>query len=435
MRDEMLENGNFDLQKCIDYFVNQLRVKYFMKIRQELDNDNPKVKIGYYDLGRMHKESDRIKRRKKTKEKQEEQIHFYEHSFYTSSVDTYDCNSNLDGFGTEWFQLETKFVNKWLFPRSTEINKESINDNLRNSVMMQYPNEKTKFAQRIIKAKHKYWMKFSIEMLEVIRKIFRLDFREVVSIYCAVDSVFYHKTSNTIYGVYKHNKNEISITKLSKSFIDANKLRDRISEFKNNPNVRFTLHHGSCKYKTEDDLTSDYIIAKTNMYPRIQFYQGKYDTCLQRSVASALSTIFRNDKSNHFGDLILQISNIDKSICGKDKINIIIQMMMRGYFCNERFPTNPKKRYKKRKRGEVKEKNDYFDILVNDKGLFTICQLCGSDSNSNHSVAITNEWIFDSNYKYALPLSKENLDKCCKSDVGEVCYKYCKLAYRITYSG
>ena len=24
MRDEMLENGNFDLQKCIDYFVNQL---------------------------------------------------------------------------------------------------------------------------------------------------------------------------------------------------------------------------------------------------------------------------------------------------------------------------------------------------------------------------------------------------------------------------
>ena len=221
------------------------------------------------------------KKKKKNKGKKDEQIHFYEHSFYTSSVDTYDRNSNLDGFGTEWFQLETKFVNKWLFPRSTEINKESINDNLRNSVMMQYPNQKLNFAQRIIKAKHKYWMKFSIEMLEVIRKIFRLDFREVVSIYCAVDSVFYHKTSNTIYGVYKHNKNEISITKLSKSFIDANKLRDRISEFKNNPNVRFTLHHGSHKYKTEDDLTSDYIIAKTNMYPRIQFYQGKYDTVFQ----------------------------------------------------------------------------------------------------------------------------------------------------------
>ena len=62
MRDKMLENGYFDLQKCIDYFVNQLGVNYFMKIRQELDNDSPKVKIGYHDLGRMHKESNRIKR-------------------------------------------------------------------------------------------------------------------------------------------------------------------------------------------------------------------------------------------------------------------------------------------------------------------------------------------------------------------------------------
>ena len=36
-----------------------------MKIRQELDNDNPKVKIGYHDLGRMLKELNRIKRREK----------------------------------------------------------------------------------------------------------------------------------------------------------------------------------------------------------------------------------------------------------------------------------------------------------------------------------------------------------------------------------
>ena len=27
MRYEMLDNDNFDLQKCIDYFVNQLQVK------------------------------------------------------------------------------------------------------------------------------------------------------------------------------------------------------------------------------------------------------------------------------------------------------------------------------------------------------------------------------------------------------------------------
>ena len=74
-------------------------------------------------------------------------------------------------------------------------------------------------------------------------------------------------------------------------------------------------------------------------------------------------------------------------------------------------------------------------ILIFCSELFTICQLSGSDSNSNHSIAITNEWIFDSHYKYALPLSKEILDKYCKSDIGEVCYKYCKLAYKLTITG
>ena len=54
---------------------------------------------------------------------------------------------------------------------------------------------------------------------------------------------------------------------------------------------------------------------------------------------------------------------------GKDKINIIVQMMMRVYFCNEQFPINPKKRYKKLKRGEIKEKNDYFDILLSVKNI------------------------------------------------------------------
>ena len=62
----MLENGNFDLQKCIDYFVNHLRVKKFIKINQ---NTNPKIKIGYYDLGGMHKESNQRKTRKKKRRK------------------------------------------------------------------------------------------------------------------------------------------------------------------------------------------------------------------------------------------------------------------------------------------------------------------------------------------------------------------------------
>ena len=43
-----------------------------MKTRQELDNDNPKIEIGYNDLVCMHKESNQIKRRNTTKKKRRE---------------------------------------------------------------------------------------------------------------------------------------------------------------------------------------------------------------------------------------------------------------------------------------------------------------------------------------------------------------------------
>ena len=52
--------------------------------------------------------------------------------------------------------------------------------------------------------------------------------------------------SYSIYVVYKHNTVKILITKLSKSFIDVNKMRDKISELNKN------------KYKTKDDLTSNF---------------------------------------------------------------------------------------------------------------------------------------------------------------------------------
>ena len=40
-----------------------------MRIRQELDNVNPKIKIVYYDLGCMHNESNSIQRQKNKEKK------------------------------------------------------------------------------------------------------------------------------------------------------------------------------------------------------------------------------------------------------------------------------------------------------------------------------------------------------------------------------
>jgi hypothetical protein len=48
--------------------------------------------------------------------------------------------------------------------------------------------------------------------------------------------------------------------------------------------------------------------------------------------------------------------------------------------------------------------------------LMCLVGLLGSDAKTDHAVAITGRWIFDSNFKKALPLTKESLDLCCSDD-------------------
>jgi hypothetical protein len=42
--------------------------------------------------------------------------------------------------------------------------------------------------------------------------------------------------------------------------------------------------------------------------------------------------------------------------------------------------------------------------------------LRSSDGKEDHCVTLLGKWIFDSNFKRALPLCKEALDWCCSSD-------------------
>ena len=45
----------------------------------------------------------------------------------------------------------------------------------------------------------------------------------------------------------------------------------------------------------------------------------------------------------------------------------------------------------------------------------TLVQLIDTDMNANHGVSIIVCWIFDSNYKRALPLIKESQDIICST--------------------
>ena len=51
-----------------------------------------------------------------------------------------------------------------------------------------------------------------------------------------------------------------------------------------------------------------------------------------------------------------------------------------------------------------------FDILNDISEQFTLVKLIDTVGNLNHAVSIVGNWIFDSSYKKALPLTKKPLN-------------------------
>jgi len=63
-----------------------------------------------------------------------------------------------------------------------------------------------------------------------------------------------------------------------------------------------------------------------------------------------------------------------------------------------------------------KLKASNWNMFENDNNHLVVVLLQGSDNTEDHCVTICGKWIFDSNLKNAIPLSKESLDLCCSSD-------------------
>jgi hypothetical protein len=57
-----------------------------------------------------------------------------------------------------------------------------------------------------------------------------------------------------------------------------------------------------------------------------------------------------------------------------------------------------------------------WNILENGENDLVMVSIKSSDGKEDHCVTLFGKWIFDSNFKKALPLCKEALDLCCSSD-------------------
>src|SRR5687768_11548379 len=61
-------------------------------------------------------------------------------------------------------------------------------------------------------------------------------------------------------------------------------------------------------------------------------------------------------------------------------------------------------------------KANAWNILKNEEKSMVVVTLRGSDGEEDHCVTVLGNWIFDSNFPNALPLTKDSLDLCCSSE-------------------
>ena len=92
------------------------------------------------------------------------------------------------------------------------------------------------------------------------------------------------------------------------------------------------------------------------------------------------------------------------------------------------------KRHQWQLRALVKHKNIAFDILHEiPTGDLKCLQLLSSDGDDTHSVAVIDNWVFDSNYPYAMPLTRETLNDICGNNIKVNPPTYVRVKYGYSF--
>jgi hypothetical protein len=126
-------------------------------------------------------------------------------------------------------------------------------------------------------------------------------------------------------------------------------------------------------------------------------------TCVLKGAASCLWFLGHKRLANLLCNDVISGFKMDK---GFDYFQYVmdpkrLEKSERRAFQFVKLKTNPKKW------DILKDSQEYIMCLVG---------LLANDSKTDHAVAISGKWIFDSNLDYALPLSKDSLDLCCSND-------------------
>jgi hypothetical protein len=137
-------------------------------------------------------------------------------------------------------------------------------------------------------------------------------------------------------------------------------------------------------------------VTQINGGPKVHYQQKEGErTCMVYSLASTIHYLGETDIAS-------KIRN-DAARYGKDlnAFRTFVQDLKKKY-----------KIFRKELKGKHKVEEWWGTQLT---GIY-LTRLMGSDGKDDHCVVVTDRWIFDSNFKLALPRSKESFDLCCSSD-------------------
>ena len=205
--------------------------------------------------------------------------------------------------------------------------------------------------------------------------------------------------------------------KLEDSWVDFNFWNEKpfLSECQRNPNIFVNVPVGAAKTRKRSAtfglLVGDGRNNKKPIQTNIAVHQRGEPTCVFASLASALA---------YGGDLHGKAAYYVKKYCA-----ISLEKTNRMTFANDiMFRMN----YIIEK---VTDLNLLMDRTLLDCKFFILCQLQDSVGAISHAITIHNNLIFDGNEEHPLPLTKANLDHCCRSiQYPNVCYKQSYMAYR-----
>jgi hypothetical protein len=229
-------------------------------------------------------------------------------------------------------------------------------------------------------------------------------------------SIKYYHESNTFVGKCILPDDTFETTEVSEEWVKENFPPRFIEEVKKFGNLRKHFINVPPGKRSKRPKRRSHV---DNSTPRCLFKQESESTCATSSMACAMAFLGYQDEAAAVFQFGEKDANNETSTESSSRIlERMIQFIQRNLKSFNRAL------------GHKKLPRDHDILIPGEKNNLCIVVLRSADGATNHAVATVNEWIFDANEDYAMPLSQDSLNECCCSRFISIAYGYNFAPYR-----